>query len=110
MLGAVVHEIAHLEQGLALALSVQGEVAAWKQEFAAREELGAPMVSPHWQAIARTPDPPTDGDLRKARATILNMTGPRYLIWLLPLRPTGLSRLIERFQQWVTRVRDEHHA
>ena len=89
LLGAIVHEATHLEQGLALALSVEGEVGGWKAEFEARAELGAPIVNLHWRAVARTPARPTDADLREARAEMLRMAGRRYLVWLLPLRPLG---------------------
>ncbi len=92
LLGAVVHEATHLAQGIALALSVQGEVNAWRAEYLARIELHAPIVNQHWQIVAQTPDPPTDDDLRRARRAILAMAGYRYLIWLLPLRPLRLRR------------------
>jgi len=90
LLGAVVHEATHLAQGAATALSVQGEVDAWRAEYLARTELHAPIVNPHWRTVAQTPEPPTDEDLRQARRAILAMAGYRYLIWLLPLRPLGL--------------------
>ena len=91
LMGIIVHEATHLEQGVSLALSVEGEVGGWKAEFLARAELGAPIQNPHWKAIVQVPDPPTDRDLRIARSRILQMTGHRYLIWLLPLRPNPLT-------------------
>lgn len=87
LLGAVVHEATHLMQGRRRALSVEGEVAGWKAEFLAREELGRPIKGRHWRAVAATSDAPADAELRRARAEMLAMTGRRYLIWLLPLRP-----------------------
>ncbi|HET89885.1 MAG TPA: hypothetical protein ENN99_03970 [Chloroflexi bacterium] len=96
LLGLVVHEATHLEQGIGLALSVAGEVRGWQAEFAARAELNAPIPAIHWRTIAQLPDPPTDADLRLARAGMLRMAGYRYLIWLLPLRPNWWTRLAER--------------
>lgn len=98
LLGLVVHEAAHLEQGAALALSVAGEVLGWKAEYAARSELRAPLTNPHWRTIVRILDPPSDHDLRLARAEMLKVAGRRYLIWLLPLRPNFWTRWVERFQ------------
>ena len=91
LMGIIVHEATHLEQGISLALSVEGEVGGWKSEFLARAELGAPIQNPHWKAIAKVPDPPTDRDLRMARSEMLQIAGYRYLIWLLPLRPNALT-------------------
>lgn len=91
LLGAVVHEATHLEQGLFLRLSVQGEVRGWAAEFRAREELekagfGPAISDPHWRNIADLPVSLTDRQLRYARSEMLAYD-PRYLIWLLPLRP-----------------------
>ena len=91
LMGIIVHEATHLEQGISLALSVEGEVGGWKAEFLARAELGAPIQNPHWKAIAKVPDPPADRDLRMARSEMLQIAGYRYLIWLLPLRPNALT-------------------
>jgi len=91
LLGAIVHETTHLEQGLLLRLSVEGEVQGWTAEFKAREELEGAGLGPgiadrHWQNIASLPASPTDRQLRYARSEML-ACAPRYLIWLLPLRP-----------------------
>jgi len=103
-LGFIVHEATHLEQGIALALSVQGEVEAWRKHFQARAELGIPILDPHWLVVAQTAAVPTDDDLRKARREMLEMTGYRYLIWLLPLRPNPLLRLLERLVEVMRRL------
>ena len=97
-LGSIVHEATHLEQGAALALSVAGEVGGWKTEYKARLELNAPIRNPHWAAVARTPDSPTGHELRQARREMLQMTGHRYLVWLLPLRPNFWTRFVEVVQ------------
>ncbi|MCP4537065.1 MAG: hypothetical protein GY832_07950 [Chloroflexi bacterium] len=103
LLGAVVHEATHLEQGAALALSVAGEVGGWKAEYDARIELGAPIKNAHWKAVALTPDACSNQDLRQARSEMLQMTGYRYLVWLLPLRPNLLTGLVERLQKIISR-------
>lgn len=81
------------------------EVAAWRAEFEARRELNAPIADEHWRAVALTPEPPSDDDLRRARAEMLQMAGYRYLVWLLPLRANRLTRLVERLQAVMTRRR-----
>jgi len=94
LLGAIVHEATHLEQGLFLRLSVEGEVGGWRAEFDARAELeqagfGLSIDDPHWINIAiNVPASPTDRDLRYARSEMREYS-PGYLIWLLPLRPEG---------------------
>ena len=99
LLGVIVHEVVHLEQGAALALSVAGEVEGWKIEYNARRELNAPIQNPHWAAVAHTPDSPTDRELRQARREMLQVTGYRYLVWLLPLRPNFWTRFVEAIQR-----------
>ncbi|MCX7680869.1 MAG: hypothetical protein N2508_02690 [Anaerolineae bacterium] len=94
LLGAIVHEATHLEQGIALALTVWGEVGGWRADYRAVAELHAPIQNVHWQTVAATPEPPTDDDLRRARRAMLAMAGWRYLVWLLPLRPNWWTRLL----------------
>ena len=96
LLGAIVHEATHLEQGPAAALSVEGELHGWRAEFLARAELGAPIPDKRWETVARTPVPPTTRDLREARAGMMAVAGRRYLIWLLPLRANRLTSLLAR--------------
>ena len=103
LLGAIVHEATHLEQGTALALSVEGEVGGWKAEYDARTELDAPITNSHWAAVARVPGSPTDHDLAQARHEMLQMAGYRYLVWLLPLRPNLWTRLAESLQRILLR-------
>jgi hypothetical protein len=91
-LGCIVHEALHLEQGTAMALSVEGEVGGWRAEFDARVEMGDPITDPHWAAVARTPVPPTDRDLRTALDHMVAMAGRGYLVWMLPLRPNLITR------------------
>jgi hypothetical protein len=105
LLGAIVHEATHLEQGPALALSVEGEVEGWRAELEARAELGDPIPGTYWQRLTSIPGPPTDQDLREARAEMLRVAGRRYLIWLLPLRPNGLTRFLERVGRGMGRWR-----
>ncbi len=99
MLGLIVHEAIHLEQGTALALSVKGELGGWQAQYEAHKELGSPITGDvHWQAIADLTDCTTQ-DLRQARREMLQRQGYGYLIWLLPLRPNFWTRLVERLQK-----------
>jgi RHS repeat-associated protein len=91
LLGAIAHEATHLEQGLFLRLSVEGEARGWTAEFGAREELeqaglGGRILDPHWENIAGLPTSLTDRDLRYARSEMLAYDSG-YRIWLAPLRP-----------------------
>ncbi len=102
MLGLIVHEAKHLEQGTSLALSVKGELGGWKAQYEARKELGAPITGKYadnWQAIASIPDDCETKDLRLARRQMLYVAGYGYLIWLLPLRPNFLTRLVESWHK-----------
>lgn len=99
LLGAIVHEATHLEQGVALALTVWGEVGGWRADYNAVAELHAPIQNVHWQAVAATPEPPTDDELRQARREMLKAAGWRYLVWLLPLRPNWWTRLVARLSE-----------
>lgn len=110
LLGAVVHEVYHLEQGPEMALTVAGEVEGWRVEFRAREELGDPIRNAHWEAVANIPEPPADHDLRYARREMLRMAGRRYLIWLLPLRPNRLTALAGRVIRFTRRIRNPSPA
>ena len=99
MLGFIVHEAVHLEQGAALALSVKGELDAWQAQRKARKELGHPIKEDaHWQALAVLTGS-TPQDLRQARREMLQRQGYRYLIWLLPLRPNFWTRLVASWQK-----------
>ena len=99
LLGFIVHEAIHLEQGAALALSVKGELDAWQAQREACRELGAPIRKDvHWQALAVLTDN-TSQDLGQARREMLRREGYRYLVWLLPLRPNLITRFIENLQK-----------
>ena len=91
-LGCIVHEALHLEQGVALASTVEGEVRGWRAEYEARVELGQPITDEHWAAVARTPVQATDRDLRTALDHMVAMAGRGYLVWMLPLRPNLITR------------------
>ncbi len=99
LLGAIVHEAVHLEQGVALALTVEGELLAWKAELEALEELGVRAKRRRWEAVAKMPDQPSADDLRRTRAEMVRIAGWRYLIWLLPLHPTFWTRLLGRLHR-----------
>ncbi len=97
MLGLIVHEAKHLEQGTALALSVQGELGGWQAQYKAHIELGSPIEEDeHWKAI-NTLDERTSKKLRQARREMLRKEGFGYLIWLLPLRANLLTHVVAKF-------------
>jgi len=107
-LAAIVHEAMHLEQGPLLALSILGEVQAWKTDEAARSELGLPSNSlshngEHWAEVIDLPDSPTDEELERARIAMMAYS-PGYRAWALPLRP-NTGALLEHFSTLY-----EHHA
>jgi hypothetical protein len=90
VLGAIVHEVKHLQQGWMLAISVEGEVGGWRAEYEARRELGSPIRSTHWTNVAMTPASPSNQELEFAQSEMMAYVNNdwRYLAWLLPLRPS----------------------
>jgi hypothetical protein len=104
LLSLIIHEVVHLEQGIYRALSVEGEYEAWRSQIAAREELGKPVRSRYWRAIAQLPSLPTKRDLLLARSAMMKATSWTYLIWLLPIRPSrtyaaivgGVGKIFDR--------------
>ena len=104
MLAAIVHEATHLEQGVALALSVEGELLGWKAEQEALAELGLRAKHAHWAPVTMMPARPSDDELRRTRAEMVRIAGWRYLIWLLPLRPNFWTRLVDRLQKFERRL------
>ncbi|HHN93725.1 MAG TPA: hypothetical protein ENK17_03075 [Anaerolineae bacterium] len=99
LLTLIVHEATHLEQGAAYALTVAGELDGWRAQYHAYTEPGLAVADPHWQELVRLPQIPSTADLRRARALMLASAGRGYLIWLLPLRPNPLTRLVGRAQR-----------
>ena len=90
------HEAKHLEQGLAEALSVRGELVAWQLQYDILIESSAkPRAHDAWREI-RELEPDSRTDLRRARELMKQIAGPGYLIdWLLlwPLPAEVIYRL-----------------
>jgi hypothetical protein len=85
----IIHEVRHLQQGIATALSVYGELDAWQLEFRVYHRLKGKYPHP---AIAELMTLPLelDRDLLKKAATLMQAyAGKGYRVDLLPLFPIG---------------------
>lgn len=85
----IIHEVRHLQQGIATALSVYGELDAWQLEFRIYHRLTGKYPHP---AIAELMTLPLEFDreiLKKAAALMQVYAGKGYRIDLLPLFPMG---------------------
>jgi len=88
----VVHEIRHLQQGILTALSVYGELDAWRAQFSfLMDQRGALADVPgKAEALKELLALPTSWDrsiLRSARQLMRQYAGQGYRIDLLPLYP-----------------------
>ncbi len=92
-LSLLVHEVRHLKQGKILALSVQGELEAWQEQFVFLKSLtGRYSVSPRQNEIIEemmTLSLDSRADLDRARQLMREFAGPKYRINWLPLYPLG---------------------
>ena len=94
----IIHEVRHLQQGLATALSVYGELDAWQLEFRVYHRLKGKYPHP---AIAELMTLPLELDrttLKKAAALMQAYAGKGYRVDLLPLFPIG-----KEIRYWVLR-------
>lgn len=94
----IIHEARHLQQGLATALSVYGELDAWQLEFGIYHRIRGKYPHP---AVAELMTLPLAYDrrvLKKAADLMQAYAGKGYRVDLLPLFP--LSR---ELKYWVTR-------
>ena len=82
----IAHEVKHLQQGWAEALSVRGELVAWQVQYDVLSGLSAAPRDPRWGQIRKL-DPASRVDLRIARGLMKAVGGPGYHIELLPLWP-----------------------
>lgn len=85
----IVHEVRHLQQGLATALSVYGELDAWQLEFGIYYRIKGKYPSP---VIAELMSLPLEYDrvvLKKAATLMQSYAGKGYRADLLPLFPWG---------------------
>lgn len=86
MFALLAHEAKHLEQGIAEALSVRGELMAWQLHFDVLTQSGAKPACHLWREI-RGLDPESRADVKRARALIRESAGPGYHIDWLPIWP-----------------------
>jgi hypothetical protein len=85
----IIHEARHLQQGMATALSVYGELDAWQLEFAVYHRIKGSYPHP---AIAELMDLPLKYDrdvLQNAVILMQSYAGKGYRVDLLPLYPWG---------------------
>lgn len=85
----IIHEVRHLQQGIATALSVFGELDAWQLEFGVYHRFKGSYPHP---AIAELMTLPLELDrevLKKAAALMQAYAGKGYRVDLLPLFPIG---------------------
>jgi hypothetical protein len=94
----IIHEVRHLQQGLATALSVYGELDAWQLEFGIYHRIKGNYPSP---VIAELMTLPLEFDrdvLRKAASLMQAYAGKGYRADLLPLFPWG-----REIRYWIMR-------
>lgn len=92
-LSLIVHETCHLKQGILQALSVQGELAAWQQQFAFLRSLTGKYSNSSNQEILieelMSLSTENRADLLQARILMKEYAGRKYRIDWLPLYPLG---------------------
>jgi len=96
----IIHEARHLQQGIATALSVYGELDAWQLEFAVYHRIKGRYPHP---AIAELMTLPLKYDrdvLKKAAILMQAYAGKGYRVDLLPLYPLG-----KEIKYWLFRGR-----
>ena len=94
----IIHETRHLQQGIATALSVYGELDAWRLEFGIYHRVEGRYPHP---AIAELMTLPLEYDrdvLKKAASLMQAYAGKGYRADLLPLLPAG-----REVRYWVLR-------
>jgi len=94
----IIHEARHLQQGMAVALSVFGELDAWQLEFGIYYRIRRSYPHP---AIAELMTLPLGYDravLKKAASLMQAYAGKGYRVDLLPLLP-----LNKEIKYWITR-------
>ena len=94
----IIHEVRHLQQGLATALSVYGELDAWQLEFRVYHRLKGKYPHP---AIAELMTLPLEFDravLKKAVVLMQAYATKGYRVDLLPLFPVG-----REIRYWILR-------
>jgi len=92
-LSLIVHEVRHLKQGIFHALSVQGELEAWQEQFAfLKAQTGRYANSSSHETLIEELmrlSPADRTDLLRARSLMQEYAGKKYRINWLPLFPPG---------------------
>lgn len=90
-LSLIVHEVCHLRQGFHRALSVQGELEAWQEQFACLHSLnGRYSIAKEKNDVIRelmSLSHEDRADLLRARFLMQKFAGKKYRIHLLPVFP-----------------------
>lgn len=94
----IIHEVRHLQQGLATALSVYGELDAWQLEFRVYHRLKGKYPHPAIAELMTLPLELDRGTLKKAAALMQAYAGKGYRVDLLPLFPIG-----REIRYWILR-------
>ncbi len=90
----ILHEVKHLQQGVVVALSVYGELEAWRLQFGfLHDHTGRYHEDPEKDRILADilslPLSLQRQPLNRARILMRDYAGPRYRVDLLPLFPIG---------------------
>lgn len=98
------HEAKHLEQGLAEALSVRGELAAWQLQYDVLAQSLARPAGPLWQEL-RALDPDSRSDVERAQPLMKQIGGPGYHVDWMPIWPLP-AEIAYRFKKMMRRFSD----
>jgi len=89
VLGLLIHEVRHLQQGFFTALSVYGELEAWQIGFRVEKALTGQTLPPVIEEMLSLPLGWNREVLEHARQLMLAYAGKGYRADLLPLYPLG---------------------
>jgi len=85
----IIHEARHLQQGIATALSVYGELDAWQLEFGIYHRIKGNYPHPSIAELMTLPLEYDRAVLKKAVSLMQTYAGKGYRADLLPLFPAG---------------------
>jgi hypothetical protein len=94
----IIHEARHLQQGLATALSVYGELDAWQLEFGIYHRIKGNYPHPAIGELMMLPLGYNRTVLKEAACLMQTYAGKGYRVDLLPLFPLPLE-----MRYWMTR-------
>lgn len=89
ILGVVMHEIRHLQQGFFTALSVYGELDAWQLGFRVQHQLSGKPYPANLMELMALPLVFNRDVLQRARVLMQIYASKKYRVDLLPLYPLG---------------------